>query len=99
MSVWWKAPKNSVKTKIDRRLTVLCKLVIFLVVTGFTEIFIVTAPHWRCDDKQEKQAKNDFYEVANSSLQIGYLLGSKKVQREFHRKSSKMWLWWKAPKN
>ena len=80
------------KTKIDRRLTVLCKLVIFLVVTGFTEIFIVTAPHWRCDDKQEKQAKNDFYEVANSSLQIGYLLGSKKVQREFHRKSSKMWL-------
>ena len=87
------------QTKIDRRLTVLCKLVIFLVVTGFTEIFIVTAPHWRCDDKQEKQTKNDYYEVSNSSLQIGYLLGSKKVQREFHRKSSKMWLWWKAPKN
>ena len=29
------------KRKIERRLTVLCKLVIFLVVTGFSEIFIV----------------------------------------------------------
>ena len=70
-----------------------------LVLTGFSEIFTVGAPNWRCDDKQEKQAKKDYYEPSDSVLQIGYLLGSKRVQGEFHRKSSKMWLWSRAPNN
>ena len=38
-----------------RRLTDFCKLVIFLVLTGFCE---------------GKQAKNDYYEVSDSVLQI-----------------------------
>ena len=63
------------------------------------EIFIVRAPNWRSDDKQEKQAKKDYYEASDGVLQIGYLLGSKRVQREFHREDSKKWLWWRAPNN
>ena len=74
-------------------------LVFVLVLTGFSEIFTVRAPNWRSDDKQEKQAKKDYYEASDSVLQIGYLLGSKTVQGEFHRKSSKIWLWSRAPNN
>ena len=69
MSVWWKAPKNYVNTKIERRLTVVCKLVIFLVLTEFRKIFIVRAPNGRSDDEQEKQDKKDYYEVCDSVLQ------------------------------
>ena len=42
------------------------------------EIFIVRAPNWRSDYKQEKQAKKDYYEASDGVFQIGYLLGSKK---------------------
>ena len=93
MSVWWKQPKNYVKTKIERRVTVLCKLVIFLVVTGFSQIFTVTASNWGSDDKQEKQTKKDYYEASDSLLHIGHLLLSNKAQREFYTNSSKMSLW------
>ena len=56
-------------TKIERRLTVVCKLVIFLVLTEFRKIFIVRAPNGRSDDEQEKQDKKDYYEVSDSVLQ------------------------------
>ena len=71
-------------------MTVLGKLVIFLVVTGFREIFTVRAPNPRCDDKQEKQANKDYYEASDCVLEIGYLSGCNRVQREFYRKTSKM---------
>ena len=71
-------------------MTVLGKLVIFLVVTGFREIFTVRAPNPRSDDKQEKQANKDYYEASDCVLEIGYLLGCNRVQREFYRKTSKM---------
>ena len=74
-------------------------LVFFLVLTGFSEISTVRAPNWRSDDKQAKQAKKDYYKASDSLLQTGDLLSSKRVQQEFHNTSSKMWLWWKAPKN
>ena len=51
----------------------------FLVVTGFSEIFTVRDPNWRFDDKQEKQAKKDYYEAADSVLQIAHLLGRNRV--------------------
>ena len=35
------------------------------------------------------QAKNDYYEASESVLQIGHLLGSNAVQREFHTNISK----------
>ena len=76
--------------KIERRVTVICTLLILLVLTGFSEIFAVRAPNWRSDDKQEKQAKKDYFEASDCVLEIGYLLGSNRVQREFYRKSSKM---------
>ena len=69
---------------------VLCKLVIFLVLTGISEIFTVRAPNWRSHDKQEKQGKKDYCEASDSVLEIGYLLCSYRVRREFHRKSSKL---------
>ena len=78
------------KTKIERRVRVLCKLVIFLVISGIGEIFTVRAPNSRINDKQEKQAKKDYCETSDSVLEIGYLLGSNRVQREFYRKNSKM---------
>ena len=37
-----------------------------------------------------RQAKKDYYEASDSFLQIGHLLGSSGVQREFLTKSSKM---------
>ena len=77
-------------TKIAKRVTVLCNMVIFLVTTGISEIFTVRAPNWRSDDKQEKQAKKDYFEASDSVLEFGYFLGSNTVQREFYRKSSKM---------
>ena len=57
---------------------------------GLSDIFTVRAPNWRSDDKQEKQAKKDYYEASDFVLEIGYLLGSNRVYREFYRKSSKM---------
>ena len=77
-------------TKITRRVTVLCNMVIFLVTTGISEIFTVRARNGHSDDKQEKQAKKDYFETSDSVLEIGYFLGSNRVQREFYRKSSKM---------
>ena len=37
-----------------------------------------------------RQAKNDYYEASDSVLQIGHLLGSNAVQREFHINSFKV---------
>ena len=85
-----KGIKNQVNTKVARRVTVLCNMVIFLVTTEISEIFSVGAPNWRSGDKQEKQAKKDYFEASDSVLEIGYFLGSNRVQREFYRKSSKM---------
>ena len=76
--------------KIERRVTVLWTLLILLVVKGFSEIFAVRAPNGRSDDKEEKQAKKDYYEPSNCVLEIVYVLGNNRVQREFYRKSSKM---------
>ena len=78
------------KTKIERRVRVLCKLAIFLVLTEISEFFTVGAPNWRSYDKQEKQGKKDCCEASDSVLEIDYFLGSNGVRREFHRKSSKM---------
>ena len=72
-----------------RRLTDFCKLVIFLVLTGISEIFTVRAPNWRSHNKQEKQAKKDYCEASNCVLEIVYVLGSNRVQREFYRKAPK----------
>ena len=66
---------------------------------GLSDIFTVRAPNWRSDDKQEKQAKKDFYEASDGVLEIGYLLGSNRVQRESYRKSSKMYLSWRQQNN
>ena len=56
------------KTKIEGRVRVLCKLVIFLVLTGISEIFTVKNPNWRSHDKQEKQGKKDYCEASDSVL-------------------------------
>ena len=37
-----------------------------------------------------RQAKNKYFEASDSFLQIGHLLGSSGVRREFHTNSSKM---------
>ena len=37
-----------------------------------------------------RQAKNDYYEASDILLQIGHLLGSTAVQREFHTNSPKV---------
>ena len=74
------------KTKIERSGRKVCKLVIFLVLTGISEIFTVKAPNWRSYDKQEKQARKDYFEASDSVLEIGFLFGSNRVQQEFHRK-------------
>ena len=65
-------------------------MLIFLVTTGISEIFLVRAPNWRSDDKQEKKAKKDYFKASDSVLEVGYFLGINRVQREFYRKSSKM---------
>ena len=62
-------------------------MVIFLVVTGISEIFTVRVSNSSSDDKQEKQAKKDYFEASDCVLEIGYLLRRKRVQREFHRKN------------
>ena len=61
-------------SKIKRRVTLLCTLVIFLVLTCIREIVTVRAPNRRSDDKQEKQAKKDYYEASDSVLQTGFLV-------------------------
>ena len=77
-------------SKIERRVTLLCTLVVFLVLTWIREIFTGRAPNRRSDDKEEKQAKKDYYEASDSVLQNGFLVGSNSLQRQFHRKSSKL---------
>ena len=77
-------------SKIERRVTLLCILVIFLVLTCIREIFTGRAPNRRSDGKEEKQPKKDYYEASDSVLQNGLLVGSNSLQRQFHRKSSKM---------
>ena len=57
---------------------------------GFCEIITETAANWRSDDKQANQAKKDYFEASDSVFQIGNVSGSNRVQRKFHRKSSKM---------
>ena len=37
-----------------------------------------------------RQAKSNYYEASDIVLQIGHLLGSNAVQREFHTNSSKV---------
>ena len=39
-----------------------------------------------------RQAKNDYYEASDIVFQIGHLLGSNAVQRDFHSKSFKVCL-------
>ena len=77
-------------SKIERRVTVLCILVIFLVLTWIMKIFTLTAPNRRSDDIEEKKAKKDYYEASDSVLQTGFLVGSNRLQRQFHRENSKM---------
>ena len=77
-------------SRIERRVTVLCILVIFLVLTWIRKIFAVTAPNRRSDDIEEKKAKKDYYEASDSVLQTGFLVGSNRLQRQFHRENSKM---------
>ena len=44
-------------------------------------------------------AENDDSHASDSVLLIGHLVSSNRGLLELDRKSSKMWLWWKAPKN
>ena len=66
-------------SKIERRVTVPCKLVIFLVLTWSREICTVSAPNGRSNDKEEKQAKEDYYEASDSVLQTGFLVGGNRL--------------------
>ena len=66
-------------SKIERRVTLLCTLVIFLVLTWIREIVTVRAPNRRSDDKQEKQAKNYYYEASDSVSQTGFLVGRNRL--------------------
>ena len=66
------------------------KLEIFLGETGISEIFTVRPPNWRSDDKQKKQAKKDYFLASDSVLQIGDLVRSNAVLREFHTNKSKV---------
>ena len=66
-------------SQIERRVTLLCTLVIFLVLTWIREIVTVRAPNRRSDDKQEKQAKKDYYEASDSVLQTGFLVGRNRL--------------------
>ena len=54
---------------------------------AFGANFIVKTQKCRSDDKQEKQAKKDYFEASDCVLEIDYLLGRNRVQREFHSKS------------
>ena len=66
-------------SQIERRVTLLCTLVIFLVLTWIREIVTVRAPNRRSDDKQEKQAKKDYYEASDSVSQTGFLVGRNRL--------------------
>ena len=44
-------------SKIERRVTLLCTLVIFLVLTWIREIVTVRAPNRRSDDKQKNKLR------------------------------------------
>ena len=66
-------------SKIERGVTLLCILVIFLVLTCIRDIFTVRAPNRRSDDKEERQAKNDYYEAFDSVLQTVFLVGRNRL--------------------
>ena len=65
--------------KIERRVTLLCILVIFLVLTWIREICTGRAPNRRSDYKEEKQAKKDYFEAFDSVLQTGILVGRNRL--------------------
>ena len=101
------------KTKIERRVRVLCKLVIFLVLTGISEIFTARAPNWGSHDRQEKQGKKDYCgsKSGSKSSRMAKLREflqdhpkpafSEKVQRgdqgKFFLNSPKKWCKWHCP--
>ena len=63
-------------SKIERRLTLLCTLVIFLVLTCIREIFNVRAPN-KSDAlmiRIIRQDKNDFYDASYSVLTIFWVV-------------------------
>ena len=66
-------------SKIERGVTLLCILVIFLVLTCIRDIFTVRAPNRRSNDTEEKQAKNDYYEAFDIVLQTGFLVGRNRL--------------------
>ena len=66
-------------SKIERGVTILCILVIFLVLTCIREIFTVRAPNRHSHDKEEKQAKNDYYEAFDRVLQTCFLVGRNRL--------------------
>ena len=74
------------KTMFPRRLTVFCEFVIVSFVMELNKNFKVRGPKCGFD---KKRAKKDYYEASDNLLQTGHLLGSNRVQGEFHRKSSK----------
>ena len=39
---------------------------------GLSDILTVRPPNWRYDDKQEKQARKDYFKASDSLLEIGY---------------------------
>ena len=58
--------------------------------------------HWDFNDKQEKQAKKDYYEASYNVSRTGHLLGSNRVQQNFTVKAPKcdyegrhLKTWWK----
>ena len=66
-------------SKIERRLTLLCILLIFLVLTWLREISTGRAPNRRSDYMEEKQAKKDYFETFHSVLQTGFLVGRNRL--------------------
>ena len=70
-------------------MTLVCTLVIFLVLAWIREIFTGRAPNRRSDDKEEKQAKKDYYEASDSVLQTGFLVGRSRLSDNFTVKTPK----------
>ena len=66
---------------ILRRVTALCKLVIFWVVMGLSESFTIKAQQCRSEMiSTVRLVENDYSEPCDSVLQIGHLLGSNGVK-------------------
>ena len=77
-------------SRIERRVTVLCILVIFLVLTWIMKIFTLTAPNRRSDDIEEKKLRRIIMRRVTVSCKPGFLVGSNRLQRQFNRENSKM---------